>query len=300
MIFRPPRAVGTLLGGAFALWCFALALVLVARGLTSEIVVGTISLYAVAALFIVLAVLFAYWTYSLGTLRYALDRNALTITWGDVRQFVPMSQIDRLVPGRELPNPHIEGVSWLGHHVGRAQVEGGIGDTLFYSTHRSPADLLYVVTYTQSYAISVDDEVAFAEAIQQHQRLGSLVAIPQAPDRLYLAAQPFWEDRTAHTLTLLAIAAFFAMFGYLYSQYSDLPQSVALSFPQLNGITRVGSKDELLKLPIAGAAVLGANLALGFVAHSWERMVGYVLLAATVGMQGVLLAAAIIAMERAG
>ena len=106
--------------------------------LTHDVALGIISLYVVASVFFFMGLLFAYWTYSLGTLRYTLDRNALTITWGDIRQMVPLSQIERLVPGRELPNPHVAGVSWLGHHVGHANVEGGIGDTLFYSTHRSP------------------------------------------------------------------------------------------------------------------------------------------------------------------
>jgi hypothetical protein len=297
MEFRPPRAIGSLVGGGLAAWCFLVALALVARALTQDIALGIISLYVVASVFSFIGLLFMYWTYSLGTLRYGLDRNALTITWGDIRQMVPMSQIERLVPGRELPNPHIAGVSWLGHHIGRAQVEGGIGDTLFYSTHRSQADLLYVVTASQSYAVSVDDEVAFAEAVQAQQRLGSLVAVPQAPDRLYLAAQPFWEDRTAQMLAIGAFAAFFAMFAYVYQQYPGLPQSIALTFPQLDGVTRVGSKDELLKLPMTGVGLLLLNLALGFVAHSWERMVGYVLLLAAIGAEGILLAAAIIALR---
>jgi hypothetical protein len=230
-------------------------------------------------------------------MRYTVDRNVLTIVWGDIRQMVPISQIERLVPGRELPNPHVSGVSWLGHHVGRAQLDGGIGDTLFYSTHRSPDDLLYVVTPTQSYAISVEDEVAFAEAVQAQQRLGSLVAVPQAPDRLYLAAQPFWEDRAALGLTLAAFATFFAMFAYVYQQYPGLPESTAIRFPELDGVTRVGSKDELLKLPITGVSLLLINVALGFIAHAWERMVGYLLLVAAIAAQGMLLAAAIITLK---
>lgn len=297
MEFRPSRAIGSLFGGGLAAWCFIVALALVVRGLTQDISLGIISLYVAASVFFFIGLLFAYWTYSLGTLRYTLDRNALTITWGDIRQMVPMSQIERLVPGRELPNPHVAGVSWLGHHIGHAQVEGGIGDTLFYSTHRSPADLLYIVTANQSYAVSIDDEVAFAEAVQAQQRLGSLVAVPQAPDRLYLAAQPFWEDRAAQALALAAFATFFAMFAYVYQQYPSLPQSIALSFPQLNGVTRVASKDELLKIPMTGVGLLLLNLGLGFVAHSWERMVGYVLLLAAIGAEGILLAAAIIALH---
>ena len=297
MEFRPPRTVGTLFGGAVAAWCFILTAALAVRGATQPVALGVIPLYIVASVFFFIGVLFAYWTYSLGTMRYVLDRNMLTVTWGDIRQLVPMSQIERLVPGRELPAPHVAGVSWLGHHVGRAEVEGGIGDTLFYSTHRSADDLLYVVTAHGAYALSVEDEVAFAEAVQAQQRLGSLVAVPQAPDRLYLAAQPFWEDRTAQVLAFAAFATFFAMFAYIYRQYPNLPASIPLSFPQLSGVTRIGSKSDLLKLPAVGIVLLLANLALGFVAHSWERMVGYVLLLATIGAEGILLAAAIIALR---
>ncbi len=297
MEFRPSRTVGTLVGGGLAAWCMIVAIALCVRGLTHDVTLGVISLYLVASIFCFLGLLFAYWTYSLSTLRYALDRNALTITWGDIRQTVPLSQIERLVPGSELPNPHVAGVSWLGHHVGHANVEGSIGDTLFYSTHRSPRDLLYVVTPGQSYALSVDDEVAFAEAVQQQQRLGSLVSVGQAPDRLYLAAQPFWEDRTAQALAIAAVATFFVMFGYVYHQYPGLPPSIALSFPQLDGVTRVASKSELLKLPMTGVGLLLLNLGLGFIAHSWERMVGYVLLIAAIGAEGILLAAAIIALR---
>ncbi len=297
MEFRPPRAIGTLVGGGIAAWCFALCFALVARGITYDVSLGIVALYVAATVFFAIGVLFVYWTYSLGTLRYALDRNALTITWGDIRQQIPISQIERLVPGRELDAPHVAGVNWVGHHVGRAEVEGGIGDTLFYSTHRTSQDLLYVVTASQSYAISVEDEVAFAEAVQAQQRAGSLVAVTQGPDRLYLAAQPFWEDRTAQTLALVAFAMFFAMFAYVYQQYPDLPQSIQLSFPQLNGVTRVGDKSELLKIPTAGIIILLVNLAMGFAAHAWERMVGYVLLLAAIGAQVMLLVAAIIALN---
>ncbi len=297
MEFRPSRTVGTIVGGGIAAWCFVVTAALVARGAVADVSLGIIALYFVATVFFFIGLLFVYWTYSLGTLRYTLDRNALTIGWGDIRQTVPITQIERLVPGRELPNPHVAGVSWLGHHIGRGEIEGGIGDTLFYSTHRSPADLLYVVTPAQSYAISVDDEVAFAEALQAQQRLGSLIAVSQSPDRSYLAAQPFWEDRTAQMLAVAAFAMFFVMFGYVYQQYPGLDQSLPLSFPQLTGVTRIGQKSELLKLPLTGIGLLLVNLALGFIAHSWERMVGYVLLVAAIGAECILLAAAIIALN---
>ena len=94
-----------------------------------------------------------------------------------------------------------------------------------------------------------------------------------------------------------AVAIGIAMFAYVFQQYPGLSNSIVLSFPELNGVTRVGSKDELLKLPATGMALLALNLVLGFIAHSWERMVGYVLLVATVCAQGMLLAGAIIALN---
>ncbi|HXK34082.1 MAG TPA: aminotransferase class IV, partial [Dehalococcoidia bacterium] len=96
MEFRPSRTVGSLVGGALAAWCAVLAAALVVRGLMLDVELSVIPLYVAATVFALLALLFAYWTYSLGTLRYTIDRNALTITWGDIRQMVPLSQIERL------------------------------------------------------------------------------------------------------------------------------------------------------------------------------------------------------------
>jgi hypothetical protein len=87
------------------------------------------------------------------------------------------------------------------------------------------------------------------------------------------------------------------MFAYVYQQYPGLPQSIPLEFPQLNGVTRVGDKDELLRIPMTGIGILLLNLGLGFIAHAWERMVGYVLLIAAIVAQLALLAAAIITLN---
>ena len=48
---------------------------------------------------------------------------------------------------------------------------------------------------------------------------------------------------------------------------------------------------------MTGVGMLLLNVGLGFVAHSWERMVGYVLLLAAIGAEAILLAAAIIALH---
>ena len=294
---HPPRTIGVLIGGVIALWCFAFTGVLLWRGLTEPIDLPVLGPYLAATFFFGLGCLFAYWTYGCLTLQYHLDRNGLTIRWGDIRQLIPMDRIERLVPGRELAPPKVTGISWLGHHVGRAIV-GELGETAFYSTHRSHEELLYVVTSAQTYAISVPDEVQFAEELQGHQKMGQLVSLPQVTERHSLATLAIWHDPLAMLLALASVLSFAVMMGYVFYHYPDLPASIPLSFPSLSGVTRVDDKQELLTIPITGIGLLAVNLVLGFVLHAWERTVGYLLFLAGIGAQAVLLSAAIITLNQ--
>ena len=294
---RPPRALGVSVGGAITAWCFALTGLLIWRGLTEPIDLPVLGPYLAATFFFGLGCLFAYWTYGCLTLRYHLDRNGLTIHWGDIRQLIPMDRIERLIPGRELPPPKITGVNWLGHHIGKATV-GDLGETIFYTTHRSHEELLYIVTPSQSYAISVEDEVRFAEEFQGHQKLGQEVSLPQVTERTSIAAQPFWHDSLARTLALASILACAVTLGYVFYNYPGLPESIPFAFPPLGGVTRVDDKQELLSVPITGLGLLAINLVLGFFLHAWERAVGYLFFLAALGAQFMLLAAAIITLQQ--
>jgi hypothetical protein len=290
---RPPRALGALIGGALAAWCFLLMGLLLWRGLTLDIDLAAVFLYIVSGVFLGLGLLFAYWTYGCLTLKYHLDRNGLTIHWGDIRQFIPMDRIERLVPGRELPAPKVTGLSWIGHHIGHARVEG-LGDVVVYSTHGGHDDLLYVVTAAQTYAITVEDEVRFAEELQGHQKMGQMVSLPQVAERTSLAALRFWHDPYAVSLAMAAIAGFAVMLSYVFYSYPDLSQTIEIPFPEMQGITRVEDKEELLAIPMTGVGLLAVNLVLGFALHAWERAVGYMLFLAGLSAQIILLAAAII------
>ena len=171
MYYQPPRALGLLVGAVITLWAAAVVLVLFNNGLTSGIGLGQVLSYSASLVALVLAAIFGYWTYALATLSYALDRNGLVITWGTTRQVIPLGAIERLVPGTSAGVPRVGGVSWWGHHVGRANIER-IGEVLFYSTHQTPEQVLYVMTEERNYAISVDDPAAFAQEIQVRQELG--------------------------------------------------------------------------------------------------------------------------------
>jgi hypothetical protein len=293
-VFRPGNSLGSAYGSAVVALTLLLGVGLLYRGLTLDVGMQQMAPLFAGAFFLCLCALYAYWTWSITSLRYVVDRNALDIRWGGIHQIIPLANIERLVPGEETDNPQIEGINWVGHHIGHAEVDQ-IGDVLFYSAHRTPGEVLYVQTPTEIYGISVPDPVFFAQTVQSNQSRGALIEQRQAVYRWGLAAQSFWSDRFAILLALLMIVAFGAVLGYVLDMYQGLSQSVPLRFPSLGGVVRVTDKGELLDIPRSAFGFLALDLVLAILLHSWERMVGYVLLLAGIGVQVMLLVAAIVA-----
>ena len=293
-VFRPSTTLGTLFGAAVALFSFAVGGLLLYKGLSQDVALDQIWPFLVSSVFFAIAALYAYWTWGCSSMSYVVDRNALSIRWGGLRQVVPLDRIERLVPGAEIEHPHVEGVSWVGHHVGRAFVET-IGDVLFYSTHRTMREVLYVQTDTDTYGISVADQVFFAQTVQSNQARGPLFDQRQAVHRFGVAAQSFWLDSNALLLAAVLLVSFFLVLGYVLHIYPGLAQSVPLRFPSLGGVVRVSDRSALLDIPRSAMGFLTVNLVLAVLLHSWERMVGYVLLLSGIAIQVMLLVAAIVA-----
>jgi hypothetical protein len=293
-LFRPTSAIGTLYGGVIVGVSLLLVVALLFKGLSMEARLAQLGPLVGACFFAGLAAVYGYWTWGCSSLSYRVDRDALSIRWGGVRQIVPIDSIERLIPAAESESPSIEGVNWLGHHVGRADVDE-LGEVLFYTTHRTMAEVLYVQTPAQTYAISVPDPVFFAQTVQSNQAQGPLEEQRQSVQRSGIAAQSFWLDEQALVLSGLLIASFFVVLGYVLQSYPDLNQSVPLRFPSLGGIVRVADKSALLDIPRTGAGFLALNLVLAVALHGWERMVAHVLLLTGIALQLVLLVAAIVA-----
>ena len=291
--FRPPTATGTLYGLAMTAFALLVGGALLYRGLEMDVQLAQLLPLLIGAGLLCLGFLFAYWTWGCHSLRYVVDRNALSIRWGNVQQIVPLTSIEKLIPAG--PDAvQIEGVNWAGHHVGRGDV-ADVGEVLFYSAHRSPNEVLYVVTPTESYGISVPDHVFFAQTVQSNQSRGPLFEQRQVVRRWGVGAQSFWLDPVARLLTIVLVASFVVVLGYVADMYPGVTQSVALRFPSLGGVVRVADKSALLDIPRSAFGFLAVDLVLAVLLHSWERMVGYVLLLAGIAIQVMLLVAAIVA-----
>ncbi|MBK6662232.1 MAG: hypothetical protein IPG47_05580 [Thermoflexaceae bacterium] len=295
--FRPPRALGVITGGFLAAWAAAVGALALTIALGSAAEFKTFVAWVAVVALLGIAVLFTSWTYCLATLTYVVERDTLTIRWGMRRVVIPIDTILRMVPGRTLDEAKVSGINWWGCHVGSADVKR-IGYTLFYSTHSSPDELLYVHTTQESYALTVVDQAAFAEEVQARAAMGAVMEHVQRSTASGVAAFPFWRDRVAIGATMAGALMTALLCGYVFARYPELPEVVRLNFPALGGVTRVGDKTELLRLAYLGAGVMALNTTLGVIVHARERAAGIWLLASTSMLQLVLIAAAVAAMER--
>lgn len=286
MYYQPPRALGLLVGAAITFWALAVTILLLNFGLGASLGIAGLLAFVGAIAAGGLALLFAYWTYALATLSYALDRNGLVINWGTTKQVIPLGAIERLVPGTAIGVPRVEGVTWLGYHIGRASIQR-IGDVLFYSTHQDPEQVLYVMTTERNYAISVPDPAAFAHEIQVRQDLGPTAEVTHHVERTGAAAQAFWHDPVGRSLAVIALGAGAMMWGVVAFRYPGLPATFELHFPawQALPVPDIVEREAILELPRTATLVLGINLLVGLALHAWDRVAGYVLFIAAIVIQ---------------
>jgi len=235
-----------------------------------------------ATVLIALAVVFAFWAYACYTLHYAVDRKGLTIAWGTIRHYIPMERIQGLSAGRGEDRPDLRGLSWPGLRVGRALVGGK--EVLFYSTHRSPEEIVYVRASSATYAVSPQDPARFMAEVERF-RQSAKPAGSETVQRDVVGSHPIWADRVAQLLVLAAVLTNLALWGYVFAVYRDLSPQITIEFPPLGEITDVRSRNELMMIPTAALAVLAVNLVAGLAFQWRERAATYLLLSGSVFLQ---------------
>jgi hypothetical protein len=281
-IERPRRTLGTLLPALSSIITAGLALALIAKAVTWP-VSGTQFVAIVAAIVLfVLAGLFAFWSYACHSLHYVLDSRGLTIVWGTLRHFIPMERIEGLAAGRGEDRPQLRGLSWPGLHVGRGWLDDG--EALFYSTHGSPEEIVYVRTPAATYVVSPQDPPRFIDEVERF-RQAARPGGAESVQRDVIGSHPIWADRTAQWLALAGILINLALWGYIFVIYSGLNQTITIEFPPLGDITDVHSRSQILQIPAAALVVLTINLVAGLGFQWRERAATYLLLSGSVFLQ---------------
>ncbi len=213
------------------------------------------------------------WLYSLielVTLRYAVDRNALTISTWFRTYTIPHGAIRAIVPAADLGGEQtFDRVGWPGFV--RGAVRRGSQPPLFV-LGTEPLDRQWVVlTDSAHYAISPRDPEAFLHSWERHKELGPLESLSQGSEARAVAAWPVWRDRVFWLGLLAAFVANFALVAYAIGRYDQLPAIVPMHWNSMGQIDRLAPKAWVFSIPGIGAVILGVNLLLGMVLSFREQ-----------------------------
>jgi len=213
----------------------------------------------------------AYQLYGLSRSGYDVDRNAVTIQWGAIRQIIPVESIQRIMLATELEYgvSGFRGWRWPGLMQGHGELpEAGL--TLFYASSALQNQII-LITPSVSYAISPDDLTGFIESIKARYELGPTQAVAQNTLHPAFYDWPLWHDRVAHGLIIAGAALCLLLFGLVTFRYPDLPTVIPLHY------NLAGTMSQAFILPLIGLLALGANTLLGGLFYRREQMASYLL-----------------------
>ncbi len=171
----------------------------------------------------------AYNTFHLAHISYALDRNAFVIRWGDVREIIPMGDVQRVIAASSIAaDLKYRGVPLPGWWIGNG-FHPALG-TIRFCANTPLNRQLIVVTPDMNYAISPADTENFLAAFRARFDMGPTQPVQAAHLMPRIMTWPFWGDRLAHTLILIAIGLNAVLFAVGFARYPALPARVVLHF----------------------------------------------------------------------
>ena len=292
MIFQPPRSRGAAIALLLAALAAALGIALLVRGLTLHVTFGQLLCYTFAAVLLALAALLGYWGWAGAMLRYELRGGALSIHWGLVEHVVPLASIERVVLGRHLPLPAVDGLRLPGLLIGRAAVSR-VGAATVYARGNSPEQMVYLVASAGAVGLSLSDAQPFVRALQQAQAEQDSTAVAPGLRRDGVARfGGLLADARARLLTGAALPLAWLSAAVVYARYQGRPAALTLHFPPTEP-AHLASRAELLHIPESAIAWCAAALLLALFLVGRARPAAFMLLTGAVIGGAIFLIAAL-------
>ena len=234
---------------------------------------------AVLVALIALAVII-YWTVTLLTGQYHLDRNGVRIRWGASRLWVPMGTIQNIAPAADLDDSLLlvrsaAGPAWLGGSSGRVRLQNG--KNTFLRTTEPVNRSMAILTDENVYVVSPAEPDNFLEAWQVRRPLGPTQQWREKEQRTWLPGLPIWWDALAWGLVGGALVTHLVVDGYLAFVYDRLPQALSFHFDTFGQPDRIGDRAEIIRLPLVAFLMLAFDLALGFAVYRRHRIAAYLI-----------------------
>lgn len=223
------------------------------------------------------------------SLSYWLDRNAVTIAWGPLRQIIPLGHIQRIRRGAatvETPSwrdrwPRMRPLLEYGPDLGRVWT---LDNTQVASLASRPApEQLLFVTDQGIFGISPADPNAFLKALEEHRRLGPtrLLAMERRVPRL--ATSPLWQDRLGVGMLVASFVGWLLLLGIAMTRFPSLP----LAMESLDGADRRW----IFALPAFGLVVWLVNGVWGLLTYERQRIASWLLWGGSLVVEAAILVA---------
>lgn len=293
--WQPVRSRAGLVGVALTLVLAAGATVAWVYAVGRPIAIDSFAAVVAGAAGTLLALACGILTYGYYSMRYRLGERDLTISWLWTREIIPLGRVDGVYGGHRFgKRVEVEGLNWLGHHVGTAAAES-VGRTRFYGTTTEPSAAIIVGTPDRAYGIT---PAALGEF--QGRLIQRLEALPE--EEIEAAPEPativprllrlsLLRDGVCTGLLAAALVVLLGSFGYVSFRFPTLPELMPLHFNFAGEPDLIGPPMEAFRVPAIGALILVANWVVAAAIHGWQRDASRILAGATAFVQLVVLMA---------
>ncbi len=279
MSFRPNFSRDRIWASLAALALFALAALAGISILKRPLGPGSVILGGGTLIFLGLGALLVYRLWSMHTLDYWVQRDAIHILWNGEEVIVPMPDIQDIRPGESLalrPNWLHWPLQWV-----RADAEQRI---LAYAT-RPSADSLAIVTAEETYCITPVHPDAFVAAWKDRQAFGPARRLKPV---IYLSPwRQHWllRDRLAQGLIFGGVLLGLLVLAYVTWRFPQLPATIALHFNVQGEPDLLSPRRSIFLIPGISLLLGFLNAAIGFALYDTQRFLAYLLWSASVILQ---------------
>lgn len=230
----------------------------------------------------------AYRTWSLFSLEYWVDRNAVTVAWAGQHQIIPLHAIQRVIEGGETEIERAKWWHWPALDMRTAHT-ADLRNPIMLAT-RPLSECLLLDLGTTVFAISPRNVKTFLQIMQERYQLGP--AIQARIERRNVApvtrlwAKIIGRDKAGLTLLLGGVLGILVLFGALMIRFPSLPGDLVVRFQADGQPELIRDKASLFLLPAIGFMAWLVNGFLGAWMAVHDQPIGaYLLWGGTIVVQ---------------
>jgi hypothetical protein len=214
-------------------------------------------------------------TFTVGyfTLRYRFEPDALVVTWLGRREAIRYGEVDGIFAGSRLGQAmRVRGLNWPGYHVGIGRSRA-MGLVRYYVTTADLSAVALIVTPEMTFALSPADPGGFRRELIRRVEESDELPLPTGPVAARAAGSPVGGAIRDLWLPGFVVASLLVLgltLGYIALKWPDLPETIPLHFNRDGVPDLLGPREDVLRIPGIGAAMLIANVGLGLAVYARE------------------------------